>query len=220
MKRFAFAASALCLATPAFAADLPSRYAPAPYYDPMPVFAWSGLYAGVNGAFAFGRFPGGPNSGNPLGGFGGATIGYNYQSGKLLVGAEADIAYGSFSSHGGGGVVSGSSSVNTLGTARVRVGYVWDRALIYATGGYAATSQTSRVGDFSAAPNLIISESHFMNGFAIGAGAEYAITTKISVKGEYLYTGFGSTGYFAGTRDATSISAHINLIRLGLNYHF
>jgi outer membrane immunogenic protein len=65
-----------------------------------------------------------------------------------------------------------------------------------------------------------MNESHYLNGYAVGAGIEYPITTKISIKGEYLFTGFGSSTYFSGTRDATSAGANINLIRAGLNYHF
>ena len=224
MKRLVLAASAACLVSPVFAADLPSRYAPAPYYDPVPVFTWSGLYAGVNGQFGFGRFTAGdgqPGFGGPVGGLGGVTLGYNYQSGKLLVGVEGDIGFGSISSssdYGYGTTTSGA--IHGLGTARVRFGYVYDRALLYITGGYAGAQLDGHLNDFNGSPNLVLQDSHYLNGFAVGAGVEYALTTKISVKGEYLYTGFGSQSFFNGTRDATSAGAHINLLRAGVNYHF
>lgn len=226
MKRLLLTASAACLAAPALAADLPSRYAPpvAPYYDRVPLFAWTGLYAGINGQLGFGSFTaagGRAAFGGPFGGLGGATLGYNYQSGSLLVGLEGDIGFGSISSSsnfGFGGT--GGGAIHGLGTARVRVGYVMDRALFYVTGGYAGASLSGRVSDFGGSPNLVLQESHYLNGFAIGAGVEYALTTKISVKGEYLYTGFGSQSFFNGTRDALGAGAHINLVRAGLNYHF
>ena len=224
MKRFVFGLACGLLSTNAFAADLPSRYAPsAPYYDPVPVFAWTGFYAGINGQFGVGSFTRGGSAvfGSPIGGLGGATVGYNYQSGKLVVGAEADIGFGSLSDSGNFGPgTTGTGKINTLGTARMRVGYVWDRALLYVTGGYAGTSLNGSVSDFTRSPNLGLSESHYLNGYAVGAGVEYAITTRISVKGEYIFTGFNSTQYFAGTRDAVSSGANINLIRAGLNYHF
>ena len=225
MKRLALALSAAFLATPVLAADLPNRYsAPAPYYEPTPVFTWTGLYAGINGQLGFGSFTtsgGRPSFGGPFGGLGGATIGYNYQQGKLLVGAEGDIAFGSISSSSNFGFGTTSSGrVSGLGTARVRVGYVCDRALLYVTGGYAGASLNGRISDFGGSPNLIIQESHYLNGFAIGAGVEYALTTRISVKGEYIYTGFGSENFFSGTRDGVSAGSHINLVRAGLNYHF
>ena len=231
MNRLILATSAVCFAasplaqSAAVAADLPSRYdAPvAPYYDPVPLFAWTGLYAGLNGQFGIGGFTQGGKQhfGSPLGGLGGATLGFNYQSGKLLVGLEADAAFGQISGSGnfGGGTSSGGV-INGLGTARVRFGYVWDRVLFYGTAGYAGTSINGKVNDFSASPNLLIGQSHYLNGYAIGAGIEYAITTKISVKGEYLFTGFGSQSYFSGTRDAINSGANISLIRAGVNYHF
>jgi outer membrane immunogenic protein len=226
MTRLATFATSLLAASslaPAFAADLPNRYAtPAPYYEPAPVFTWTGFYAGLNGQFAIGSFTqgGGGLFGSPTGGFGGATVGYNYQSGRLVVGAEADVAFGSLSDTAGFGGVSGSGTINGIGTARVRAGYVWDRALIYLTGGYAGTALNGHVSDFGGRPNLMLSESHYLNGYAVGGGVEYPITTKISIKGEYLFTGFNSAGYFAGTRDGINSGANINLIRAGVNYHF
>jgi outer membrane immunogenic protein len=217
-------AATLLSATTVLAADLPGRYAPAPYYEAAPIFAWSGLYVGINGQFGVGSYTRGGSAvfGSPLGGLGGGTIGYNYQSGKLVVGAEGDIAFGSLNDSGNFGAgTSGTGTINALGTARVRVGYVWgDRTLVYLTGGYAGTGLNGKISDFAGAPNLLASESHYLNGYAIGGGVEYAITTKISVKGEYIFAGFNSSPFFSGTRDAISSGANINLIRAGLNYHF
>ena len=225
MKRFVLATSFACLAVPAFAADLPSRYREpiAPYYNPAPIFTWTGFYAGVNGQLGLGSFTQGGSQafGSPVGGLGGLTAGYNYQSGQLLVGAEADAAFGSISGNGYSGVGGHSSGViNGLGTARVRVGYVFNQALFYVTGGYAGTALDGKLNDYAQSPNLQVDQSHYLNGFAVGAGVEVAVTTKISIKGEYLFTGFGSQNYFGGTRDATNAGANISLIRAGLNYHF
>ena len=46
------------------------------------------------------------------------------------------------------------------------------------------------------------------------------MTTRITVKAEYLFTDFGKQGYFPSTRDSLTASPHINLIRAGVNYHF
>ena len=223
MLRTALAATLALIATPVLAADLPSRYTPAPYYEPAPIFTWTGFYAGINGQLGLGSFSGGGSQlfGSPVGGLGGGTIGYNYQSGQLLVGGEADLAFGSINGNGNFGTATFSSgNMHGIGTIRARVGYVYDRALFYLTGGYAGTVLDGKVSDFAGSPNLVIDQSHYLNGFAIGLGMEYAITTKISVKGEYLFTGFNSAGYFGNTRDAISSGANISLIRAGLNYHF
>ena len=212
------------LVAPALAADLPSRYAPAPYYAPPPLFTYGGLYAGINGQLGIGSVStsgGAAGFGRPFGGLGGATLGYNYQQGQLLVGLEADIGFGSISSpQSNGYALNSGAAIHGLGTGRARVGYVWDRLLIYATGGYAGAQMNGTVSDFATKPAYVLSESHYLNGFALGAGVEYALTTRISVKGEYLYTQFGKQGYFPGTRDSLQAGPNINLIRAGLNYHF
>ena len=228
MNRLASLVSMIALiagAPAAFAADLPSRYAPAPYYDAAPpIFTWTGLYAGLNGQLAFGSYSHGGNQqfGSPFGGLGGAQIGYNYQSGQLLVGVEADVGFGAIKGHGNFGTASTSSGeINGVGTLRARVGYIWNqRFLFYVTGGYAGTQLTGKIADFSAPPNYVLNEGHYLNGYAIGAGVEYAVTTKISIKGEYLFTGFGAKPFFTGTRDAISSGANLNLVRVGGNYHF
>ncbi len=48
----ATAASAL-VATAASAADLPARAAPPPVFTPVPVFTWTGFYAGLESAYTF-----------------------------------------------------------------------------------------------------------------------------------------------------------------------
>ena len=88
------------------------------------------------------------------------------------------------------------------------------------TGGYAGTVLDGKISDFGGTPSLLVDQSHYLNGFAVGLGLEYAITTKISVKGEYLFTGFNAAPYFSGTRDAISSGGNISLFRAGLNYHF
>ena len=158
---------------------------------------------------------------NPIGGLGGVTVGYNYQSGQLLIGGEADAGFGYIGATGNFGTgASGSGTINGLGTLRARVGYVYDRALFYVTGGYAGTVLNGKVSDFAGVPNIVANQGHYLSGYSVGLGLEYAITTKISVKGEYLFNGFNSAPYFSGTRDAIPSGANISLLRAGVNYHF
>ena len=105
------AAAALTVATAvaAQAADLPTRKeAPAPVFVPPP-FTWTGFYVGLNaggiwssgsrnatlfdpGAAVFlsGYFPGGIGN-NQSGFIGGGQVGYNWQTGALVLGGEADF---------------------------------------------------------------------------------------------------------------------------------
>ncbi|MGY6284089.1 porin family protein, partial [Methylorubrum extorquens] len=55
MKILLLASSALVAATvAASAADLPRRAAPPPVFQPVPVFTWTGFYAGFNAGYGFG----------------------------------------------------------------------------------------------------------------------------------------------------------------------
>ena len=149
-------ALATCLATSAFAADLPSRQAPPRSSStrpcsPGPVFmsvstpAWAGLTRAsivVNGptAGSSGVLSGvGGGDGRFVGG---GQIGYNWQSGAIVYGLETDIQYvdaggsvawGPYTWWGGRGGGDGAY----FGTVRARIGYAFDRTLIYVTGGLA-----------------------------------------------------------------------------------
>ena len=74
----------------ATAADLP-RYQPvAPMYNP--IYNWTGFYVGINGGGAWGNSQwDGLNKFDLSGGMIGGTIGYNWQVGQIVVGAEGDI---------------------------------------------------------------------------------------------------------------------------------
>src|SRR3954453_3587022 len=97
MKKILLSTVALIgLTVTAAAADLPSRRAPAMMAPVVPVFTWTGFYVGVNAGYGWGNDENprlGPlNRGNDDGGFvGGAQLGYNYQMGMFVLGAETDI---------------------------------------------------------------------------------------------------------------------------------
>jgi len=125
---------------------------------------WSGFYAGASVQ-------------RPLSG--GVHAGYNYQtSGNVVVGAEVDGSL--FKSN------KKPASVKSLGTARVRVGYAFDRVLPYIDGGVA-------IGRAKAG-----SEAHTHLGYAVGAGVEYALTDKVSTRLTYSYTKLKDRTYNAG----------------------
>jgi high affinity Mn2+ porin len=54
-------------------------------------------------------------------------------------------------------------------------------------------------------------------GWAVGAGAEFALSSAWNARAEYLYTGFGSTAqsFPSGTRYTSSIDEQS--IRIGIN---
>ena len=213
---------ALLLASAGHAADLPRRYAPA-YAPPLvPIFTWTGAYGGIVGGYGFGDFNGRGNAiaGSPNGGLVGGTLGYNYQlPSNIVIGVEGDVAYaGIGNTQTTAGPVTAKNTLNLQTTVRGRVGYAVNRMLFYATGGYAGGNLHTTIYDVPA--GFYAANSNFLSGYAIGAGAEYAIMPNLSGKVEYLYTDLGKGDNFVGTADATRVGISTSNIRVGLNYHF
>jgi outer membrane immunogenic protein len=192
----------------ACAADLPRRaVAPAPYYAAKS-FTWTGVYAGVNAGYDFGNTSNSAKGaiGSVRGGSLGGTVGYNHQIQNFVIGAEGDLAAANIN----GSTALNSAKVRSIGTLRARAGFAADRALVYATAGYAGGQTKIAIGAGS--------DSKWLNGYAIGAGLEYAFTDNISAKAEYLYTDLQPKNYGLGSVDSAGVK--LNQIRTGVNYKF
>ena len=211
MKRLILASTVLAgLTAVASAADLPRRAAP-PVFVPVPVFTWTGFYAGFNAGYGFDAssnsqptvigvngastlvLPGTTaaiafSNGQSNDGFvGGGQVGYNYQftpGSGVVIGVEADAQYvdfgrdrNRFSSTGPLAAQqvfnpAGVSGLDYFGTVRGRLGYAFDRTLVYGTGGFAYGSGGGR--DFGLTNS---SRDDFQTGWAAGGGVEYALPT-------------------------------------------
>ncbi len=237
MKRIVlslFAATAMTAA--ASAADLPRRAQPA-YI--APVFTWTGFYAGLNAGYGFfndENLDGVYSNNKSEGGFvGGGQFGYNYQMGSIVLGLEADIQYASLSrkafdsAYTRYGYVDGEfkNEVSWYGTVRPRIGFVpMDRLMIFVTGGLAygqvenSVSVVARNGSYNAQE----SKDDTRIGWTVGAGAEYAVTNNITVRGEYAYVDLGSKdqAFFAGREIPAYLSTNNNfhVVRAAVNYKF
>jgi outer membrane immunogenic protein len=187
---------------------------------------------------------------NDSSGFGGGQIGYNWQGmwhPRLVLGVEADFqgaglcAKGSTSAadanspnepFDGPTNASAKSCLNWFGTVRGRLGYAFDRALVYGTGGFAFGSvkdslATSKVSEAEVLTTSA-SRSSTDTGYVVGGGLEYALSPAWSLKGEYQYINLGTVDLKPGLNtfdpaDFTGGSAHLDhtyhTVRLGLNYH-
>lgn len=245
------AVSVACIAN---AADLPNVKAP-PVFAP-PAFTWTGFYVGLNagGAFASTAVDSTPLPtvaafGSPIfsqrfssdGFIGGGQLGYNYQTGPLVVGLETDFQGSTLRQSSTLSlpvvlfVPPGSDSVSAehldwFGTVRGRVGYAMDRVLFYATGGliYGQLS-SSTLTTYSPLPPFTYSgsDSDVRVGFIVGGGVEYAIDPHWSVKAEGFYYEFTGQDYIASPLAANppfaiSDSARLTgaIGRVGVNYKF
>ena len=95
------------------------------------------------------------------------------------------------------------SEVTGFGTVRARLGYAWDRTLIYATGGWAYGRARNSISDIrlcgvvGGGTGCVWGDGasrslNYSSGWTLGAGLEYAFTNNLSAKIEYLYVDLGS----------------------------
>ena len=216
MKKILLASVALFgFAGAASAADLPVRSAPpAPIVAAVPVFTWTGFYVGVNAGVGFNNSDDGDivfggetiigDSDDDAGFIGGAQVGYNYQIGSFVVGLEGDIQYADFGAtrydFGTGFGVYEDDSEDWFGTVRARAGVAFDRALIYATGGFAFADNR--------------------NGWVVGGGLEYAFTNNLSAKIEGLYVNLDNDDFDFGGVTYSTGDTDFGVVRAGLNFRF
>lgn len=243
------------------AADRPVS-APPQLYRPIPVapVEWTGLYFGVNAGYGWaqgssttvftGSSLGGTTtpfglgatelsatrligSGDPSGGIAGGQIGFNWQSGMAVFGAEVDAQWSGQQATFTVACTTGCTAAETvkiksLTTVRARVGWAFDWLMPYVTAGgalvNASDNLTVTVGGVTANFSPL---SNATLGWTAGAGVEVALWSNWSARLEYLHVrvndlaastsipnglGLGLASEAAGYRD--------NILRVGLNYRF
>lgn len=200
----------LGIAQSVFAADMPVKAARTVVQAPS--FSWAGYYIGLNAGYAWGRSdvssinscPAGAGCAytlpanlsafnaagtgklSPSGFTGGFQAGYNWQTGALVSGVEADFdAFNLSRTRSAGGLVpigAGQSFLVTtatktdwLFTARGRLGWAFaPSALVYATGGLAVTKlKVSNSFADTFVPIQSGASTHGVTkaGWVVGAGA-------------------------------------------------
>lgn len=242
MKTFIVAAAFIAsgLGT-AIAADLvPRTYTKA---EPLaaPYYNWTGFYIGgnVGGVAAGGRVATDPTnaigSGNgdqndifKSGVTGGAQVGYNWQaSPNWVLGIEGDFNWlGSSRSTcdindcNSNNPLIFTAKTDYLATVRGRIGYAWDRSLLYVTGGLAIAGVNDSFTNYSLTE--IDSHKATKTGYVVGGGIETALwASNWTVKAEYLYANVGANRVFTAAGDGYLDFTHeYHVGRLGLNYRF
>lgn len=238
MKRLLISASVFAvLSASAFAADLAPQAAEpvAPVYVP---YNWTGFYVGLQAGYLWGDSTldgaGSPagvpylgSSLDPKGGFGGAYVGYNYQfNGGFVVGAEADFNGSGASSDNNPfalfPIASGKGDLKWFGSARLRVGYAFDRILPFVTAGVAFSK-------YEAQTNIPVPVADLRQmdlnkaGWTVGAGVEYAFTDNLIGRIEYRYADYGHktrSGTFLFPTQPARLDLSTNDVRVGLAYKF
>ncbi len=257
----------------------------------LPYLPWTGVYAGINGGYAWSN----PNvsyaANDPAsaagtcavvgagprciptadfkrdGGLFGAQAGFNWQfNARWLAGVEGDYQWADFTGQDLRSFISAASAsapavlstmtaketVGSFGTLRARLGAIpFESLLLYGTGGLAVAQVKSNFtltaggsGGLPAAPGTFSyqctvgttcfagSSSSTLVGWTAGGGAEYAITSNLTFKGEALYvhlerpsttvtaTAVNANGATPSSFTGTFGYVYFIVVRGGLNYRF
>jgi outer membrane immunogenic protein len=202
-----------------------------------PTWRWTGLYIGGHVGAGWGTsewgdlsipqlgtIPGTFASYNVNGFLGGGQIGYNWQSGWMLLGIEADASGADIK---GSGVCTENmcaSKINALGTMTGRIGGTADRALLYLKGGAAWVHerQSLAFNDMNGPNTASSTRTHW--GWTIGGGVEYAFTPNWSGRLEYNFMDLGTDRHHfvfsTGTEVDFRIRQNIHAVKIGLNHRF
>lgn len=157
----------------------------------------------------------------------GASVGYDWQFDRVVLGLQSDISWASVrgsGSCGWGSVLPHKcgGGITWLGTTRARLGFAlgngvgpFGRLLPYITGGLAYGGVRGWDSLFGG------SGSKTSVGWTLGAGIEALIAPNWSVKLEYLHVDLGKRGVFTAIPpNVERVRTTAEVIRLGLNYRF
>ncbi len=207
----------------AVAADLPLKAAPAA----TPGCMWCGLYFGGHVGYGWAKHsgwdsgvPGDPNTIDlkTEGGLLGFHAGYNWQSGQWVFGVEGD-----YSALQGWKRVQNTCAtctsivhgeVSALASIRARLGWAFDRTLVYATGGVAWARHKSIGISFpvEAGPH------RWATGGVFGGGVEWKYNPQLSFRLEGLQYIFNQTTLSVGTTGFGKLH-DVTVVRLGMSWY-
>ena len=220
---------------------------PATPATPVAQMDWRGFYVGAHagGAVSNDRWsdpygatlraglvnvPGFGDTIHGTGPLGGAQAGINWQIGHWLFGFQGDWSAadlrGENTCFSGLGGLNCQHTIKSLATAGARVGFAWDRALVYAKAG-AAEAEIDYVllGDTAGNSRGFDIASVSAWGWTAGGGLEYALTDHWTTICEYEHIDLGEIpvpfpGIVRIRNQTTQVSQTIDTFKLGVNYKF
>jgi outer membrane immunogenic protein len=174
------------------------------------------------------------SSSSPRGGIAGGQIGFNWQAGMVVFGAELDAQWSGQSNTvsvictapTSACTASEAIKIRSLTTGRARIGLAFDWLMPYVTAGGALVNArddlTVTVGGVTAS---FLPLSGTTLGWTAGAGVDFALSSNWSARLEYLHiraNGVTSSvtipGFIGNGTAAETASYRDNIVRVGLNY--
>jgi outer membrane immunogenic protein len=222
------AVAALALPGVGHTADLAVKAPPAPPAAPN----WTGCYVGLHAGAGWGdKWWSDRNVTDNVtyptsGWLAGAQFGCDYQSGPLVIGAEASWSW--TNAEGNGALVNVPaaqlhSKLTSLTTAGGRVGLVADKALIFVK---VAAAWASEEHTFTPAPAAVLPPQTLTDtrvGALLGAGIDYMIAPVLTARIEYDYIDFGTKNFlFNAIPGQVEVGnrQRLHLMKLGDSYKF
>ena len=209
--RLTFAGPIDTLDVPGMAAEL-RRAVPA-FAPPPANYDWTGFYIGGHGEFSRSSTNGSAinlatgTAASPVNDslpdwHGGIQLGFDYVTPfRLLLGIEADVTSGGTTTKtttDAFGTAANQTTVFDSETVRGRLGYAFDNVLLYATAGwawssnqYVRTQLTGTLNNATAGADDAVNK--YLSGWTAGMGISVAFAQNWNVFAEYRYTNFGST---------------------------
>jgi outer membrane immunogenic protein len=239
MKKFAAALIASAALGTVQSPAIADGYAQGPfgYYGP---YNWSGFYAGGHvgwmGADVGGHYVLPPVTDhydvNYSTAIGGVHVGFQQQFGNIVLGVEGAGSWGGNHFDASASPTSSclASTPNRLCTANFndvwtvgpRIGWAIDRWMLFATGGY-ANGELDTKTRVATTPSVITSKtSRDHEGFFLGGGIEYAVTSNILLGVEYQHISLDTERHFDQTRtldgNTRDLSVDADIVRARLTF--
>jgi outer membrane immunogenic protein len=218
-----------------------------------PPHKWTGFYVGLHAGAPIdastvytytvgGTFEpaGRPRPTEPEGWIAGGHLGYLWQLGPLVIGAEGSATWTSLSGTllenppPAGNDYRTTTETGPLYMAAGRLGLAWDRVLLYGKAGWAWTEFDfqatfhNRDGLMGANGSVVkIANTFNVDAPVFGGGLEFALTDNIRIGVEYMRVDFGTSGVVTLTTTNSGItteklvaSHEIDIVTARLNYRF
>lgn len=230
----AIAGVAVLAISPVKAADLRGSIKdPSPVYEPEYAelkYNWSGLYGGgylggAHGLWTIDFFRNN-NHGHAEEGLDGVAaggwVGYNVMMGNnWVVGVEGELGGTNADQHNE--VFDNDhtdAKFGLIGSLRGRLGYAWNRLLVYGTAGLAFANVDENIQKGRNAGEQVVWENETPLGYTVGGGAEYAFTNNWIGRAEYLYANYGSVDLINRDGNRAVFENELHMVRAGLSYKF
>jgi outer membrane immunogenic protein len=160
----------------------------------------------------------------------GGYTGLNYQVGSIVFGFEGDFI-GSWGKTTITDTAGDTETVNVFwtSTATARLGWAFDRLLIFAKGGAAFLYHRENIGGpgpnalpaICPAIGCVASGSSVLASWTVGGGLEWAVTDHWIARGEYSYMKFPIKAEFVTAPPNTAqVGMNFNELKAGIGYKF